>query len=216
MDPVGFYRSVLESLPDLSVFVVDSELRYRVVAGAALSKFHWRAGELIGRRPGEVLPGGDGAALEDHVRAALAGEVRHHEHAGIRDDSAWWTSTIAPLGDPEGHVLAALILSRDVGEARRNAIERRQSEERSAMALAAAPVQVFTQDRELRFTYVSKPLLHDNPDDILRRTDHDILPAEAAERTTKAKRAALEGGGAQRLMLEVPSPNGPRSFDMTV
>ena len=66
------YHAVIDSLPDVTVFVVDTDLRYRLFGGAAVSRAGWRPEELIGLRPSAILGEEDGGPLEEHLRAALA------------------------------------------------------------------------------------------------------------------------------------------------
>jgi PAS domain S-box-containing protein len=122
------YRAIVDVLPDVSVFAFDSELRYVHVAGAGVSRIGWDPDELLGKTPRDVLPGEEGVILEEHFRAALEGEVRKHEHPGIRRSDAWWETTITPLHDAAGVVVGGLAVSRDIAETRRSEQARRRLE----------------------------------------------------------------------------------------
>ena len=56
-------------------------------------------------------------------------------------------------------------------------------------ALRGSQVTVYTQDRDLRYSSISHPMLGRTIDDILGRTDEDILPADS-----RAAIIALEDG----------------------
>lgn len=216
VDLEAVWAAVLEASPDVSVFVFDADLRYSVVAGGAFSRLGWRAEEIVGRRPTELLSAESGAELEAHMRAALAGEVRQHEHPGIRDVAAVWSSTVAPVRDAAGAVVAGIVISRDVAAVRAAQRAWRESEQRFAVALEAAPVMVFAQDRDLRFTWASKTFLTPTVEEILGRTDEAVLPAESVAATVPAKRAVIAAGVGQRLMFEAPAEDGTRFFDLTL
>jgi PAS domain S-box-containing protein len=217
MPDAALLGALVDCLADVTVFVFDRNLRYTHVVGAAvMSGGGWSADELVGRTAAELLPGDEGRALEQHQRAALAGETRRHEHHGIRAESAVWVSTLGPVRNSSGDIVAGLVVSRDVGTVRRTEAAKRRSDELFAIALQAAPVLVFSQDRDLRFTWANQTVLHHRLDDIIGRTDAEVLPPDAAAVTMPVKDAVLRTGERQRLLLEVPSDAGPRYFDMTV
>jgi len=212
----ALYRALLAASPDMSVFVFGPDLRYILADGAAFHRLGWRLEDIVGRRPTELLSDGSGAQLEEQMRAALAGETRFHDHIGIRDAAAFWRSTVGPVRDEAGTVVAGLIVSRDVALVRAAERGRRESDERFAVALEAAPVTVFAQDRDLRFTWANKTRLNPDVASILGKTDEDVLPPEAARRTVAAKREVLGTGRPVRLLFETPTATGARSFDMTL
>lgn len=114
----AFYRMILDSLPDTTVFAFGPDLRYQVVAGAAVARIGWSPQELIGKLPADLLGEEQGALLEEQLRAALAGETRTFEHPGVRDADAHWASTVAPLVGDDGSVVGGLVISRNVAELR--------------------------------------------------------------------------------------------------
>src|SRR2546423_15186512 len=70
------YRVFAASLPDTTLFVFGPDLRYRMVAGAGISRFRWRREDIVGPPPSEPPPGGDGADLEGESRPARPGDIR--------------------------------------------------------------------------------------------------------------------------------------------
>src|SRR5882724_8163104 len=164
------YRVFAASLPDTTLFVFGPDLRYRMVAGAGISRFRWRREDIVGRRPSELLPGGDGADLEDEMRRVLRGDIRRYEHRGIHDPGVHWSSTLTPIRDADGAVAAGMVISREVSSAGEAERARRQAEERFAVALAAAPVFVFAQDEELRYTWANKTFAHGSSEEVLGLT----------------------------------------------
>lgn len=140
-------RAILDSLPDMTVFVFGSDLRYRLVAGTALSSLGWTPSEVVGRRPVEILGEEEGAALEEHFRAALAGEVRHYDHPGIRRSDIHWSNTIAPFADPSGEFVGGIVISREVSALRRAEAVRRRLEESAAASTLRADVEQWQRER---------------------------------------------------------------------
>jgi PAS domain S-box-containing protein len=77
----------------------------------------------------------------------------------------------------------------------------RDSEGRFSIALEKAPVTVFTQDRELRYTWIYNPFRGLAVDQVLGRRDDQIFPAQAAGELLAAKQAVLQNG--ERTQCEV-------------
>jgi PAS domain S-box-containing protein len=82
-------------------------------------------------------------------------------------------------------------------------------------ALARAPVVLFTQDRDLRYTWVHNPSFGD-PAGMIGKTDAEIMPAASAAVLTRVKRRVLESGQGVREEISFETPLGQRYFDLTV
>ena len=83
-------------------------------------------------------------------------------------------------------------------------------------ALRGSQVVVYTQDRNLRFTSASDKMLGRTIDDLLGRTDEEILPAESAASIVALKREVLSGGQPARAEIAVESPQGLRWHNLHV
>jgi PAS domain S-box-containing protein len=213
----ALYHALIDSLPDITLFVFGPDLRYRVVAGGGHRRSGWRSDDIVGRRPSDILPDPDGLELESHMRAALHGETRTHEHAGVRDSMAYWSSTLAPIRDESGQIVGGMVLSRNIAGMREAERLRRVSEQRFDVALAAAPVLVFAQDAELRFTWANKTWVTESPELLYGKTDEDVLSLDVVDQTVPAKRRVLATGRRERLLFEAESrTGGTRYFDMTL
>src|SRR4249919_4368366 len=65
-------------------------------------------------------------------------------------------------------------------------------------ALRGSQVTVYTQDRDLRYTSISNPMLGRSIEDILGRTDAEILPSDGSAALIAVKREVLTSGEAKR------------------
>jgi PAS domain S-box-containing protein len=83
-------------------------------------------------------------------------------------------------------------------------------------ALRGSQVIVYTQDRNLRFTSVSNNMLGRGVDDLLGRTDEEVLPAEVAATVVAVKRDVLSAGHSKRAEFAIESPQGLRWHDLHV
>jgi PAS domain S-box-containing protein len=82
-------------------------------------------------------------------------------------------------------------------------------------ALSAAPVTLFTQDLELRYTAVHNPVFS-NSDRILGRTDADFLPDPGAALLTGIKAEVLATGIGLRREVRLETPVGVKFYDLTL
>lgn len=83
-------------------------------------------------------------------------------------------------------------------------------------ALRGSQVTVYTQDRDLRYTSISNPMFGRSTEDILGRTDDQILPADAGAAVIALKREALASGQAQRTEVAIEDAPGVRWHDLHI
>jgi PAS domain S-box-containing protein len=92
----------------------------------------------------------------------------------------------------------------------------RQSEERFRVALKNSPIIVFTQNRELRYTWIYNPTFGLKPEDILGKTDSELISAADAQRLMAIKQRVLDTGISTREEVCITIPEGIRYYDLTV
>jgi PAS domain S-box-containing protein len=83
-------------------------------------------------------------------------------------------------------------------------------------ALRGSHVTVFTQDRDLRYTSINNPILGRSVEDVVGRTDHEILPAEIRPRIIAMKQEALKGSAPQGAEFAIEEGHGIHWFDLHV
>src|SRR6516225_1251771 len=83
-------------------------------------------------------------------------------------------------------------------------------------ALRGSQVTVYTQDRDLRYTSISNPMLGRNIEDILGRTDAEILSPEAGAAMIALKRAVLASGEPKRTEVPLEDAPGIRWHDLHI
>lgn len=91
-----------------------------------------------------------------------------------------------------------------------------EAKQRFEIALRGSPISVFSQDKDLRFTWAHNLPTGLKPDDLVGKTDADIFPAEAAERIMDAKRQAMKTGSSQELEADVELYRRKRSFYVVI
>jgi two-component sensor histidine kinase len=88
--------------------------------------------------------------------------------------------------------------------------------QRYETALRGSRVTVYTQDRNLRYTSLSNPILGRRVDDILGCTDEEVFPAAAGAALTALKREVLESGQPKRGEIAIEDVIGTRWHDLHV
>jgi PAS domain S-box-containing protein len=106
----------------------------------------------------------------------------------------WYLMRIAPYRTLENVIEGVVIIFIDITVRKRLEEERRLSEERLWVIIKDTGVTVFNQDRELRYTWVANPLPGFTVEQMLGKTDKDLLPAEDAANVTAIKKQTLESG----------------------
>jgi PAS domain S-box-containing protein len=83
-------------------------------------------------------------------------------------------------------------------------------------ALRGSQVTVFTQDRDLRYTSISNPMLGRSIEDILGRTDAEILRGDSGAAIIAAKRQVLANGEPRRAEIPLEDAPGIRWHDLHI
>jgi two-component sensor histidine kinase len=82
--------------------------------------------------------------------------------------------------------------------------------------LRGSPISVFSQDRDMRFTWVHNPPTGVSPAILLGKTDADIMPPAAAESIMAAKRQVMKTGEARELEANFELFGRKRSFYLLI
>jgi PAS domain S-box-containing protein len=91
-----------------------------------------------------------------------------------------------------------------------------EAKQRFEIALRGSPISVFSQDKDMRFTWVHNAPAGLSPEFLKGKTDAEVLPADAAERIMAAKRKAMETGAAQQLETNFELFGRKRSFYLVI
>lgn len=92
----------------------------------------------------------------------------------------------------------------------------RQSETRFRTALKHAPLVVFNQDQELRYTWVYNAVPDSETDTMLGKTDSELLAPQEAQRLISIKQRVLTSGVGVREEVSLTINGELRYYDLTV
>jgi PAS domain S-box-containing protein len=204
------------------VFTQDRDLRYTWVyapEGEAATS------DLLGKTDQEVLPASERDTIIHLKRKVLqTGEPGHSEvlyilPEGRRLAALYVDPSYAPDGSIDGLICAAIDISRTrslESEQRRLAEELAAALQRYDTALRGSNVTVFTQDNRLRYTSISNAFLGRRIDEIVGRTDEQILPPANLEAVVALKRQSLESGQPGGSEVHIRDGAADRWFDLHV
>ena len=123
----AIYYTLVQNLPNMSVFVFDKDFRYLVAEGWFSSVLGLSKADYIGKTLWKVLPPAMAASLAPYYQAALDGKTVEFE--GEVENIVYRTQ-VTPIKDTNGQIIAGLFISQDITEGRRTQSALQEAEER--------------------------------------------------------------------------------------
>ncbi|HYD98887.1 MAG TPA: PAS domain S-box protein [Alphaproteobacteria bacterium] len=112
-------------------------------------------------------------------------------------------------------VLAATVKS--LLRLRRTERALKRSEDRLSLAIRSAPIALFSQDRDLRYTWVHNPISNLTADELVGRTDDEIFERpEDVALLTRLKREVIETGTGRRAEVALRFDGRDGFYDLTL
>ncbi|NJL35545.1 MAG: PAS domain S-box protein [Leptolyngbyaceae cyanobacterium SM1_4_3] len=128
----------------------------------------------------------------------------------------WFLSRAIPIRDQRGKILRWFGTNTDITELRQTETALQQTTERLNIALKSAPLTLFTQDLDLRYTWVYNPTQNYSIEEIIDQRDEDLASPETAARLTQLKRQVLETGVGLREEVKVTRDGQTAYYDLTI
>jgi PAS domain S-box-containing protein len=130
--------------------------------------------------------------------------------------TTYWDWTLHPLKNQHGRVEGLLFALLDITPRKRAEEELQVNESSLRLALKSVDMALFHQDRDLRYTWMYSPQLGYTPEDVIGRTDSELLPPDDAPPITELKRKVLETGASVRAEVSVTQLDKKHYFDLVV
>ncbi len=107
-------------------------------------------------------------------------------------------------------------LDREISERKKAEQGRQKSEELFRLALKDSNITVFNQDMDLRYTWVYNPNPGLSVDEVIGKTDEELVPSDDAAVLTDMKQRALEQGKEQQKTIRFTVGDEPLYYDLKV
>lgn len=188
---------------------------------------------LVGYTPDEIYQAGEDI-LSRHVHpddistvqahfATLTqspvGEVLAYQYRARHKDGSWrWIAqrNMVFNRDETGTVHRVLGIGTDITELAQTQMELQRNEKLLRTTLDSTSIVLFTQDLDLRYTWIYNPAPGLNIEQIVGYRDEDFLTAAEAEELTPLKRQVLDTGKTCHQEFWLRTGESPRIFEMTL
>jgi PAS domain S-box-containing protein len=191
------FSRFMRRLPGLA-WIKDDQGRYVFVNDAAERAFGKRRADLYGRTDLEVFPRPTAEQFRANDRQALAAETGVETIETLKQSDGVHHSLVSkfPIPGSDGGPTMIGGIAIDVTERLQAEKALRDSEERFRAVTLNAPVAIFIKDLAGRYT-LANPLASQalgRPDGAEGLTDHDLLPAEVADRLRAVDLQVISSG----------------------
>ena len=179
--------------------------------------YGYTAEEVVGQPVAVLVPPDRADELGWIMKGLRRGKhIEHYETTRVHKDGhrIEISVTVSPIKGRLGKVVGASVIARDITDRKRVEMALRQSEERFRVALKNAPVRVFNQDLDLRFTWINSHVMAWAKQDCLGKTDAEIVGGEEGARLTAFKQEVLRTGRGARTEAEVTVEGEKYYFDL--
>lgn len=201
------WRIMLEHLPDISVLLVGTDLRYRVAAGAGLLRQGWT--DLTGRSVDETSSAVNAAILAPLYRRALNGETASGELMSTNTGAVTQIITV-PLPGTDRDDPEALILARDVTADRQREAELTAARDHAHRLFDEAPHGALLLDATGTVTQINPALTEMTDVAAGAVLDRPLLTGPLGGLLDAAELSDLTGGASLRVVatraLHIASP----------
>lgn len=203
------------------VFSQDADLRYTWVYSPRGSG----TAEMLGRTEDEMLSSSEHETVLAVKRRVLeTGVPEDCEVSWVMPEGrALFALHVDPTFGADNKIDGIMCAAVDISHTRSLESEQRRLSEalgtalqRYETALRGSHVTVFTQDRQLRYTSISNPLLGREVEDIIGRSDEELLPEPDRAAVVALKRQVLESGHPKDGEVSLTYGSGVRWFDLHI
>lgn len=205
------FRSLVEQASD-GIFLADASGRYVDVNSAGIDMLGYTHEEILQLSIADVIAAEDISRIPAEVARFAEGAVVRSDWTFRRKDGSTFPGEVLGKRLRDGRLQGIL---RDMTERKQAEDLLRQSEERFRVALKGSPIAVFTQDRNLRYTWFYN-FANLSASDILGKTDEEIVGPDNARRLRELKLMVLKTGKGVREEIGIQYDAVTFTYDVTL
>jgi formate hydrogenlyase transcriptional activator len=214
------FRAVYERSP-VGIVLVDSQTGCFLQVNPKFCEIVGRReDELLGLAVGSITHPNDLSAGKDNLEKLREEKLDGYEveKRYLRPDGSerWLKILVVPMWNKGETQRWQMGLVEDVTERRRAEEALRQNEERFRVVLKDSPIAVFTQDRDLRYTWAYNSQLAVPASEKIGKTVEDLFEPEEAARISEIRRGVLASGVGVRDEVRVEQGGVKRYFNTTI
>jgi rsbT co-antagonist protein RsbR len=209
-------QATLDQIDSL-IYVRDPEGKFTLVNEVHLRAVRYPREQVIGFKDSDLFPPEvvEGFRANDRKVVAFGEVVEEEELLPHEDGVHTYRSLKLPVFDEAGKLVALVGISTDLTPQRRAEAALRATQAILQAILDKAPVILFTKDRSGRYTLVSREAAAQTghtPEEVLGKTDHELMPREVTERWLASERNVFETGESHVVEEVVPFEGGARTY----
>ncbi len=199
--------AILYTLPDGKIFIVNS---------AVCEMFGMTKHELLNSHINDLIDVSESSLKtlfsESRKTAKTKGEI-----CFVGKDKVKFTGEVSiSVYTNEESVEENCIIIKKISKYEDVEIALKQSEEHFRIAIENSPVIVFNQDKELRYTWIYHPNPGFDVENIIGKTDFELLPDDDAKKLTDIKTKVLKSGTVSRERVKTTVEGKEFYYDLTV
>jgi PAS domain S-box-containing protein len=206
------FRLLFDQASD-GIFVSDTEGRYLDVNPAGAEMLGYTREEILRLTIADVIARSETSRIPIETARMDGGAVTRVEWQLQRKDGSVFPGEVVGRRLPDGRLQGIL---RDITERQHAEDSLRRSEERLRVAMKCSGVFVCNQDRDLRYAWHQNPVLFWKDQNILGKTDAEVLGNEAAASLIEIKNCVLESGVGTRMELPIRYQDKQHYFDLII
>ena len=192
--------------------------RFRSVNRAFLEVTGLRSDQIVGKLVQDVIPEPSCTlVLKNYRKAIKTGKTVRWEETSVYPTGARIGEVaITPTFDKKGKAIRLFGIVHDITTRKNAEIALQEAEGRFRLSLTHSPIVVFHQDKTLKYTWIWNPREAFNPDDIIGKTDADVVTAEEAAELTRIKQSVLRTGVTARAEVQITRMDKVAFYDLSV
>lgn len=214
------FRTLAENAPE-NIVRYDHDCRMVYVNPRMLRTLNVTAGQMLGRKPTEVLSGEDSNAYETTLKRVIQQNSEERFNLAWPDekgDLSYHSIYFVPERNSDGEVTGALAMGSDITELKHAEQDLRRALALSEGIINAIPDLLFEFDRNgcyLNIWAHNSELLAAQKEMLLGRTVGEMLPPEAAEVVMYAIEEAEAEGYSSGQIIRIELPQGESWFELS-